>query len=204
MKSVIAGCLLASVLLFFVFLPQTASVLNFWLASSATMGVLGAYAWYFLREERSQLLWFENRWITIGIASALALYALAFAGVLLLSSASPYLRGAVNDIYAYGNGTSRILSGTLLLFWLAPLEELFWRGFVQNRLMQRFGRTAGWLLATAVYVLAHFRADNVVLWLALVVAGLFWGWIFKRYQRLWPCIISHAVWDVLVFIVLPL
>ncbi len=204
MKNVAAGYLLACALLFVAFSPWTEHLLNFWLVSVLTTGLLGAYAWYFLRNERAQLLWFENRWITVGIASAVALYAIAFAGAHFLSSVSVQLQADLAVIYAYGKGTSRILIGTVLLFWLAPLEELFWRGFLQHRLMQRFGSTAGWLIAAGLYLLAHIWAGNIMLWLALAVAGLFWGWLFKRYNRLWPCIISHAVWDVLVFIVLPL
>lgn len=204
MWTVLVGCLLATALSFLTFSPWVKLPINFWLASTIGMGLLGAYAWYAVRPERSRLVWFENRSMISGILSAVLLYAVSFGGVKLLASLSPALQADVAALYAYGNGTSRILIGTLLLFWLAPLEELFWRGFVQNRLMQRFGSTAGWLASVALYVLAHIWAGNIALWLALAVAGLCWGWLFKRYGSVWPGIISHAVWDVLVFIILPL
>jgi membrane protease YdiL (CAAX protease family) len=39
--------------------------------------------------------------------------------------------------------------------------------------------------------------------LAALVAGGFWGFLYLRTGRIAPVAVSHAAWDLLVFLVLP-
>ena len=75
------------------------------------------------------------------------------------------------------------------------MEELFWRSFlmrwVQNPqfesvLPQRVGIKAV-VLSTFVFMLAH------TLWLAAIIAGLAYAWLYVRTGKLWVPIIAHAV-----------
>ena len=50
----------------------------------------------------------------------------------------------------------------------------------------------------------HQRLATLTLLLAALVCGLFWGGMFWRIGRLWPVIISHAAWDVLIFVIRPI
>jgi membrane protease YdiL (CAAX protease family) len=34
--------------------------------------------------------------------------------------------------------------------------------------------------------------------------GVFWGAMFWRFRSIWPALISHAVWDVVIFVLLPI
>jgi hypothetical protein len=43
-----------------------------------------------------------------------------------------------------------------------------------------------------------------MLLVAAAVCGFFWGWLYQREQSLIPVIVSHSIWDVLVFILFPL
>jgi CAAX prenyl protease-like protein len=86
----------------------------------------------------------------------------------------------------------RWLGATLLV----PLmEELFWRSFLMRWVQdanfaglppQRVGLRAV-VIATFVFTLAH------TLWLAAVMAGLAYAWLYIRTGRLWCAVISHAV-----------
>jgi hypothetical protein len=38
---------------------------------------------------------------------------------------------------------------------------------------------------------------------AALVAGLFWGWMYMRYNSMVMNIVSHTVWDIAVFLILP-
>ena len=86
----------------------------------------------------------------------------------------------------------RLLGATLLV----PLmEELFWRSFLMRWLHAptfegvdptRVGLKAI-VLSTFVFVLAH------PLWLAAVVAGLAYAWLYVRSGKLWLPVIAHAV-----------
>ena len=75
------------------------------------------------------------------------------------------------------------------------MEELFWRSFLmrwfQNETFegvapQQVGLRAV-VLSTFVFMLAH------TLWLAAIVAGLAYAWLYVRTGRLWVPVIAHAV-----------
>ena len=79
---------------------------------------------------------------------------------------------------------------------LVPLvEELFWRSFLMRWIEQptfegvdpqRVGLKAI-VLSTFVFMLAH------TLWLAAVIAGLAYAWLYVRSGKLWLPVIAHAV-----------
>jgi len=75
------------------------------------------------------------------------------------------------------------------------MEELFWRSFLMRWIQsstfeavdpQRVGVKAI-VLSTFVFVLAH------TLWLAAIVAGLAYAWLYRRTGKLWVAVIAHAV-----------
>lgn len=75
------------------------------------------------------------------------------------------------------------------------MEELFWRSFIQRWIQQpdflnlnpaRIGLKA-LFIASALFAVAHHQ------WLAGLVAGLAYGWLYIRTRNLWAPIIAHAV-----------
>ena len=75
------------------------------------------------------------------------------------------------------------------------MEELFWRSFLmrwvqspqfESVLPQSVGVKAI-VLSTFVFMLAH------TLWLAAIIAGLAYAWLYVRTGKLWVPIIAHAV-----------
>lgn len=75
------------------------------------------------------------------------------------------------------------------------MEELFWRSFLMRWIQsprfesvvpQTIGARAI-VLSTFVFMLAH------TLWLAAIVAGLAYSWLYRRTGRLWVSVIAHAV-----------
>ena len=75
------------------------------------------------------------------------------------------------------------------------MEELFWRSFLMRWIQaatfetvdpHRVGLRAV-VLSTFVFVLVH------TLWLAAIVAGLAYAWLYRRTAKLWVAIIAHAV-----------
>ena len=74
------------------------------------------------------------------------------------------------------------------------MEELFWRSFLMRWIErpvfegvdpQRVG-TKAIVLSTFVFVLAH------TMWLAAIVAGLAYTWLYVRSGKLWLPVIAHA------------
>jgi CAAX prenyl protease-like protein len=75
------------------------------------------------------------------------------------------------------------------------MEELFWRSFLQRWVQQpdflsldpaKIGVKA-LLIASALFAVEHVQ------WLAGLVAGLAYGWLYIRTRNLWAPIIAHAV-----------
>jgi len=86
----------------------------------------------------------------------------------------------------------RWIGATLLV---PVMEELFWRSFLMRWVdqpqfeavpPQRVGLKAI-VLSTFVFMLAH------TLWLAAIVAGLAYAWLYVRTGKLWVPIVAHAV-----------
>jgi uncharacterized protein len=75
------------------------------------------------------------------------------------------------------------------------MEELFWRSFLMRWIQnpqfesvvpQRVALKAI-VLSTFVFTLAH------TLWLAAIIAGLAYAWLYVRTGKLWAPVIAHAV-----------
>jgi membrane protease YdiL (CAAX protease family) len=92
----------------------------------------------------------------------------------------------------------------LLMFVTGPGEEIFWRGFLQDRLERSLGRVCGYVAATLVYGGVHVFSGNALLILAALVAGAWWGALYVWKKDLFSLIVSHAVWSAVVFAVLPI
>jgi membrane protease YdiL (CAAX protease family) len=90
-----------------------------------------------------------------------------------------------------------------MLLIIGPGEELFWRGFVQRRLEIKKGKKSGLVLATALYTVVHIFTGNIILLIAALTCGIFWGWLYQKYRSMIINMISHSLWDVMVFIILP-
>jgi hypothetical protein len=86
---------------------------------------------------------------------------------------------------------------------MGPAEEIYWRGFVQETLGGRLGKTGSLLLTSSIYALVHIVAFNFMLLVAAAVCGLFWGLLFLRERNLVTVMLSHALWDVMTFVLLP-
>ena len=140
----------------------------------------------------------------IGLVSAALLYAIFALGNTLSGWLFRFAPHQVSAIYDIRHEGSPLAMALVLLFITSPAEEVFWRGFIQRWFTHRFGGKAGWLLAVCVYAGVHVFSGNLMLVMAALTAGLFWGWLYWKTGRLVPCILSHAFWTVAVFILWPL
>jgi membrane protease YdiL (CAAX protease family) len=69
-------------------------------------------------------------------------------------------------------------------------EEIFFRGFMQTRLVERWGRWRGILLAAACFGILHFDPIHTPLAFAL---GVFLGWVAEVGGSIQPSILAHGV-----------
>ena len=176
---------------------------NFWIKISLSALLLAFLACVFggrplaLKElDGLALVW--------GILSALCLYGIFLAGNAISNILFPFAESQVDAIYAKGENTPGWAVCLLLFFVTGPSEEIFWRGFLQRRLSLRFGALWGWIATSCIYAGVHISSLNFMLVGAAGIAGLFWGFMYWRLGRLWPVVISHALWTCLAFAVVPI
>ncbi len=203
MKKLYIAILVALVLWTIMFSPATAPHVNLWLVMTMAAVVLTSMAasfsdWY-------RRIRFSASDVVIGIASAAALWGVFWVGDKLSQLMFNFARPEVNAIYSFKESISPWLLSLLLLFIIGPAEEIFWRGYVQHKMASKWGQSMGFLMATAVYALVHAGSCNFMLVMAALVAGGFWGLIYRFYpNRLGALVISHAVWDAAVFVWFPI
>ncbi|MGO9317365.1 MAG: lysostaphin resistance A-like protein [Terracidiphilus sp.] len=84
-------------------------------------------------------------------------------------------------------------------FFIAVPEELFFRGWLQNLLERRVGRTAALLLTAILFGLAHFNKRAAYFnWryvLLAALAGVFYGRAWRSERRVVASAITHASVD---------
>ncbi|NIV30239.1 MAG: CPBP family intramembrane metalloprotease, partial [Anaerolineae bacterium] len=140
----------------------------------------------------------------MGLLAAAGLYGIFWLGRAAATALFPFAEAQIADVYVQGEGMSRWTIAMVLLFVTGPCEEIYWRGYLQQGLADRFGGWRGWLLGVAAYALAHIWSLNAMLIAAASVAGAFWGLIFWRRGNLAPAIVSHSLWGVAIFTLWPL
>jgi uncharacterized protein len=144
-----------------------------------------------------------GRKIGFGLLSAAALYLIFLVGNWVSRLVLPFAAADIGQVYGFKTGAPVlriVLSMTLII---GPGEELFWRAFLQRRWQKRFGPVAGWLAATALYALVHAGSGNPMLVLAAAVCGLFWGYLYMKTGSALLVVVSHTVWDLAVFLIVP-
>jgi hypothetical protein len=197
--SAIFTILLAAV---FWYLTFAVKLLNFWLSMSiaATTLSLLAIAFGGIPFQKSEI---NLRAVVIGICSALILYGIFWLGNALSQLMFEFARPQVSSIYDIRTQGEALIVALVLFFITSPGEEIFWRGFLQRWAMEHFGEPAGWLIGAAIYAAVHISSGNFMLTMAALVAGIFWGYIYWKEKSIVPCIISHALWTVGIFVVFP-
>jgi membrane protease YdiL (CAAX protease family) len=79
-------------------------------------------------------------------------------------------------------------------------EELFWRGFIQKKIINRVGRFKGVIIASALFALIHFYILTIISFgkgltflLLIGLVGVIWGYLYERTGNIWSAAISHGI-----------
>jgi len=202
MKPLVSSVALAAVLWFVMFFPSLGLELNFWAVMTVASLMLTTLAivfggWPQLRPDWRELL--------LGAGIAVVLWGVFWLGDKCSQLLFDFARPQVDMIYGIKSGTSPSLIGLFLLFIIGPGEEIFWRGYVQRRLSERWSPNVGFLVATAAYTLIHLSSLNFMLIMAALVCGIAWGGLYRLFPKHFTAIVvSHALWDAAAFVWFPL
>lgn len=103
----------------------------------------------------------------------------------------------MGDVIASASGWRLFLLGAVLVLAAGTAEEVFFRGFLQQRLSRRFSPAVGVLVAAACFGVMHW---DKVQGPAAALLGLYLGWLAERAGSIVPAIIAHAVNNALAVI----
>lgn len=163
-----------------------------------TVLVVGGTLIYFLRDytELSLKAWPKVSETLLAIAVGVAVF------VAWINLDHPWmLMGEATASFRPVDADGRLEWGLIAVRWIGAsllvpvMEELFWRSFLMRwidnpdfeRVDPRAATLKAIVLSTFVFVLAH------TMWLAAIVAGLAYAWLYKRSGSLWSPIVAHAV-----------
>jgi uncharacterized protein len=174
---------------------------SFWQRMTLTGLSLGSFALAVSPESRR--LRIGGRDVVMGLASAGVLYATFQVGDRFARRFVPGGERQIRDIYALRTLRPRSEIALRLVAVVGPAEEIFWRGFVQATFARILGRWRGAAAGAAAYGGVHIVTGNFTLFGAAGVAGAHWAALYALGMPLGALIVSHAAWDVWIFLLQP-
>lgn len=192
----IFGILMAHLLLLFSFDDKTI----FWYIFTATYLILISYA--IVHEEADDESPFFS-YLGYGISSGLFLFGLFWLGRQGIDWLNLSLSTNIGKLYKWF-APSLFWHYIALILIAVPGEELFWRGFVYKRLEKYATITTSILLSSVLYASVHLYSGQWLLVFAALVGGLFWSGLYAWKRSMPLVIVSHLIFDLLMFIVFPL
>jgi hypothetical protein len=174
---------------------------RFWQRMTLTGLSLGSYALAVSPESRR--LRIRPLDVALGLGSAAALYATFQLGDRFARRFVPGGEAQIRDIYALRSLRPKGEIAARLVAIIGPAEEVFWRGFIQATLARILGRWRGAAAGAAAYGGVHVVTGNFTLVGAAGVAGAHWAALYAMGMPLGALIVSHAAWDVWIFLLQP-
>jgi len=138
-----------------------------------------------------------------GILTGTILFGLFLTAYLLLKVFPFPLITFVEDLYLIV-GPSSWWHYLVLVLIIIPGEEVFWRRYLQSKLVDRYGMLVGVIAGACLYALAHIWTGNPMLVAAAATAGMVWGALYVWKDSLALVIISHLVFDLWLLVIFPL
>lgn len=146
---------------------------------------------------------------TRGFFAAALLFGVAYGAMKVVAPAGSDRESWVARLYLQiGDPTQlkrSMASVVVAILVMAVAEELVWRGLVTSLLEERVGSRRAWVWAAVLYAGAHaptiwalrdpVAGLNPIIVASSLAAGLVWGYMSRRFERLLPGIFSHALFD---------
>jgi hypothetical protein len=166
---------------------------GFWTRAALAAATIGIYT---VAVEPTTIghLFDRRHWaadLGVGLAAGAVLYAVFWVGEQALVIVLPRLAAEVGDLYTV-RGQTKPWFMPLVLSIAAPGEELFFRGLLQHQ--------AGVAVALAVYGAVHLWERKLILVLAALIGGLWWGALLAWTGGLIAPLASHLLWVMMIVV----
>lgn len=142
--------------------------------------------------------------LMLGISSGLLFFLFIFGGLNWLHVYLLDIEGLRLLLMEWGFSGPGEIGLVLVLMVLNPiLEEVYWRGYMYEKLRVKEKAVYAIAVTATFYTLYHilsviqiFQAGYaIVAVLPVLIAGLFWGWIREKTGSIAACIIGHGLSD---------
>jgi uncharacterized protein len=187
---------LVYVLLFFTFSNEKV----FWYMYTFTMLLLMAFSFVLGKMEDNVQTW---EYLVFGIGYGTLTYGLIATGYRFFSIFSDFAANSVESFFG-DFGPTTVWHYLLLMLIIAPGEELFWRGLVQQKLKVYMSPFFAVLAASLLFGLSMAFSGFWLGVLAAFISGMFWGILYEWKKSMPLIIIAHITMIFLLFLVLPL
>jgi len=177
--------------------------LGIWVAIGGAATGLGAAVFFFDPAEVRRMLRPSAPRLLVGIGAGFLMAVATYVLYPVVARLSPVIATDIGGLYASFRALPPVLASLVLLPVVAG-EELVWRGAVQAELVRRTGPWRGVVLAALAYALAHAPLGSPLLVAAALLCGLTWGALRLVTGSLLPSLLAHLLWDLLVFLSVPL
>lgn len=192
----IIGLLLAHLLMYLTYMDHKV----FWYMFTASMLILISFS--IVNEEIDDSLPLSH-YLFFGILSGILLYILFFLGQFLLIKMNIPIKDNISNLYKLFS-PKQFWHYLVLMLIVVPGEEIFWRGFVQKRLLKYDKLWVSVMISAILYSTVTIYTGEWIMVFATFIAGLFWGGIFAWKRSIPLVIVSHLIFDLFLFILIPL
>ena len=199
----------------FAFCGGRMAQLPMWILLAVMAPAIGALSFVFERKLMRELLAFKPTGALYGLGAAVCLY--GFLSVALQYASGFFIEatldgdGAVPAFFAdlvrikgFASAIHPAIVGIGGAVLVGVSEELFWRGFVQTRMMIMMPHSLAVILSTAVYAGFYAVLMGTIAAVAAGVCGLTFGILTIRLRSLVPAMICHSLVWVFALWILPL
>jgi membrane protease YdiL (CAAX protease family) len=192
------------------FRTERAGEPSFWLLAGGPVIALTPVALWRARRDGVLGEWLRPRGgdFTLGFFTAAVLFGAAHLFTKVVTrDGSPRAIWLARLYLQLGDPNTLRAHPTLLMLGLvavAAAEEIVWRGLVTSLLAEAIGSRFAWIGGAILYGAAYLptaaalavpSGPNPLLPIAALGAGLAWAALARKMGRLWPGIVSHALFD---------
>lgn len=137
------------------------------------------------------------------VFSAIILYLIFYVGAFIFKFMPFGLNASVHSAFNK-YATDNWLVWILLIVAIVPGEEIFWRGFVLQRLLDSYTTWFAVLLAAFLAALFVSVSGNMAMVIGIFTASLFWGFLYVWRSSLLMLYLSHLIFAFLLLAALPI
>ena len=159
----------------------------------------------FLLSDQTQKKFRPGLWrLAVGIGVAFLLYAIFLGGNLAVTNLKLFGVSTSNEQSIYGLFSSVPIPLLVIVLALDAIGfETYFRGNLQNLLSKKLG--VGSIFVVAIIdAIIHISTMNPLFPATVIVADSVWGLNYYTTKDLYSNIACHFVWDLLVFVILPI